>query len=362
MRGLRLESNVTLPDGVDPEALTSAVERFVGGEVTDIVVRECSRAAAAGDFPNGGLWRFSGDADERPWSVVLKRLDPNQLGSHPVWGAKTGREHASWYAREALFYPSDLNGGWNGEVRAARGLGIRRPASGGFDVWLEHARIPVFDRTLYRAAVTALAQWQVRHRDADHGFLSDNWLVSHLARHKLDNVATAHHPNWPHALSRGLSPTVHAAVSARVTDPAIAAERLAKLPQLVTHYDFHHGNIGRSEHDGVGVIIDWAYVGKGPVGHDAGHLALDVWDRLGEGATPESVWADLSATYIDALRAAGWSGGADGIRAAMEQSIAIRAGWVIDYVLNLADKAPDDGWRVLTESVAYAARLIERYR
>jgi hypothetical protein len=109
------------------------------------------------------------------------------------------------------------------------------------------------------------------------------------------------------AFDRGLSPAVRDAVTARIINPGEIRDRLHRGPQFLTHYDFHHGNIGRADDDDV-AIIDWAYVGWGPAGRDVGHLVLDTWDHLPDFAAPIEAWDDLTGTYSAALREHGWNG------------------------------------------------------
>lgn len=72
---------------------------------------------------------------------------------------------------------------------------------------------------------------------------------------------------------------------------------LSVFPQALTNHDFHNANIG-SVGDQVG-LIDWAYVGWGPIGHDVGHLAASL-GPVGL-VDPVGAWEVLETAYCDAL-------------------------------------------------------------
>ncbi len=83
-------------------------------------------------------------------------------------------------------------------------------------------------------------------------------------------------------------PAKVASVVAEVRDDATAlAHALAATPSTLLHGDWKFGNLG-SAHDGRTVLIDWTYVGAGPVCHElAWYLALNC-ARLPVGHTKES--------------------------------------------------------------------------
>jgi aminoglycoside/choline kinase family phosphotransferase len=143
----------------------------------------------------------------------------------------------------------------------------------------------------------------------------------------------------------------------RVTDPVRIERLLSELPQLLTHYDFHHMNLGR-----VGdqiVIIDWATVGVGPVGHDVGVLLVDQGTTLG-GALPEE-WQQLVTTYADALRNAGSTIATAEVERSAAISNVLRHGWVIDYVLDLSDRLSTEELAALGPLLHHLAELQSRY-
>ncbi|MGH3599256.1 MAG: phosphotransferase family protein [Pseudonocardiaceae bacterium] len=281
----------------------------------------------------------------------MKRTGASYLGNSRVWRCRSGPDDPQWWGREASFYQSDLaTSGWTAGVRAARCYTID-DHDGCRDLWLECVDVPASLAVCARGA-SGLAGWQVANVDTTHAWLSDDWIPTHVRRHGLDNKRTLAHPAWPTAIARGLDPALREVVEARVTDPVEIRRRLQEFPQVPTHYDFHHCNIGTV--DDVVVIIDWAFVGWGPIGHDAGHLALDIDADLGH---PDEAWDAVQTAYCDGLKAAGWCGDVAQVRRSMEVSNGLRLGWCIDHVLSTADQLSDDTLAGVSTKLRFLADL-----
>ena len=286
-------------------------------------------------FPNGGLWRFIDPGSRQ--HLAVKRTGPTFLGGTHVWSLTTDPDDAMWWGREAQFYLSDLaSEGWSSGVRPARCWVDDH--DGWRDLWLEGVDDIPSSLDVCRRAVTGLAGWQVANADVDHGWLADNWIARHVGRYGLDNDRTLAHPAWPSVIARGVDPALREAVKIRLTDPAEIRRELADFPQLPTHHDFHNGNIGTVAEEVV--IIDWAFVGRGPIGHDAGHLALTLEPQGARDLV--AAYSDLESAYCDGLVDAGWTGDLAEVRRSMIMSNRIRLGWMIDYLLKTADQASDE--------------------
>ncbi|GAA4995311.1 phosphotransferase [Actinopolymorpha pittospori] len=304
-------------------------------------------------FPNGGIWTVTADraGGSGPRSAWVKRTGAGYLGTSDVWRCQVAPEDPQWWGREAAFYDSDLaTSGWGAGVRAARCYAIDDHDECR-DLWLESVDVPA-DLPVCERAVRGLAHWQVAHIDTKHSWLSDDWIPTHVRRRGLDNERTLAHPAWPIAIERGLDPALRDLVAARVTDPIRIRHQLRDLPRVLTHYDFHQSNIGTVGEEVV--IIDWAYVGWGPVGHDVGHLALD---SVGPGTSPSEIWRALRSAYCDALTAAGWNGDLDVVRRSMVTSNVLRLGWTIDHVLSVVDQVPDDVFAAMAARLNFFADL-----
>lgn len=329
------------------------VVRALGGDGSPW---QADRLGSDGPFPNGGMWRVSQPGNTTA-STVVKRTGPAHLGGDPVWAGALDAADPQWWGREAVFYRSDLAAaGWTDGCRTARCLAIDDHDEVR-DLWLEDVADLPLAREEYRRLVAALATWQVHHRGVDRPWLSHGWIPVHVRRRGLDNDRTLGDVRWSRLFEAGIPPSVRDDVRRRVTDPATIGRRLDDLPQLLTHYDFHHMNVGRVADDIV--IIDWATVGLGPVGHDVGVLLLDQATTLRD-TLPEQ-WERLVSTYAEAL---GQAGSAISI-AEVERSVAIstvlRHGWVIDHVLALSAELSLEEVAPLSTLLVHLGELQDRY-
>lgn len=330
-----------------------AVQRVVGDGQLGWTAE---RLGSEGDFPNGGMWRLR-QSGALGASVVVKRTGPQFLGGAGVWRGSTDPDHPQWWGREAVFYRSQLAArGWSSDARAAECYAIDGH-DGVRDLWLEDVDGIPLPRTGYGRVVKALAGWQVHHQGIDEPWLSHGWIPAHLRRRSLDNTRTLQHPGWSKLFDLGFSQSVQDSVASRVTDPVVASEILAELPQLLTHYDFHHMNIGQS--DGQAVIIDWATVGLGPAGHDVGFMLIDHGPELGP-ELPE-VWNHLVDDYTAALHSAGSELTYAQVRRSVAISNVIRLGWTVDYLLSLIGRVADDRLAVLAAPTEYLVELQAKY-
>jgi hypothetical protein len=304
-----------------------------------------------GGFPNGGLWRVSAVSrrGSGPFSAVVKRTGASYLGTSPVWRCRSAPDDPQWWGREAAFYSSDLAVfGWTGGVRAARCYTLD-DHDDCRDLWLEDVDIPA-DMGAYERAGAGLARWQVATIDSTHSWLSHDWIPTHIRRHDLDNERTLAHPGWRSAIERGLDPMLRDVVKARITDPTEIRRRLLEFPQVLTHHDFHYKNVGTVSDEVV--IIDWAYVGWGPIGHDVGYLAMDITSGLGP---VDEVWYAMQSSYCAGLVEAGWTGNLAVVRRSMEVSTWLRLGWAIDHVLTMADQMSDEALAEVSSRVRFLA-------
>lgn len=310
------------------------VTKRLGGEQNSWT---SERLGGDGDYPNGGMWLFT-ESSSGANQAVVKRTGADHLGGSRVWSGRAEPDDPHWWGREAAFYESTLAiSGWPEGVRAAECY-VVDDHDRCRDLWLEHVTIPVTSLDDYRRTVAGLAAWQVANADADQPWLSRDWIPNHVARHDLDNRRTIDHPGWDRAMERGLDPSLRDTVADRVTDPAIARQILDHFPQLPTHFDLHRENIGRAGSDLV--IIDWALVGHGPIGHDAGLLAIEASPRLG--LSVRELWPALTDAYLDGLRTVGWSGDSEVVRQSIAVSAVIRLGFFVDFVLDTIDQLPED--------------------
>lgn len=334
---------------VPPEAVLAGLSGAPAG--TEWVAE---RIGDDGGYPNGGLWRVSAARANGtgPTTTWVKRTSAHHLGTFRAWRLHADPNDPHWWGREATFYESDLaTSGWPDGIRAAHCYAID-DHDNCRDLWLESVAI-LASREVCERAVAGLAAWQVAHQRTGHAWVSHDWIPTHVRRHELDNARTLSHPAWPVAIARGFDPMLRDMAEARVTDPSEVERRLAPFPQVLTHYDFHARNIGTAGDEVA--IIDWAYVGWGPIGHDAGHLAKDL--DAGWGAADEA-WHALESAYCDGLTAAGWSGDLALVRKSMAVSNFLRLGWVIDHLLDHAERLPTETLTAVSDRMRLLAKLL----
>lgn len=309
-----------------------------------------SRVGDDGDYPNGGIWKVKAEEQRpgRPASIVVKRTGAAFLGGSPVWAHRREPSDPQWWGREAQFYLSALaTSGWTADARTA---GCHVDEHDGYqDLWLEEVHDIPAGLDECRRAVVGLARWQMAHQEASESWLATNWIATHVSRQAIDNERTLSHPGWHPLIERGLDPDLRDWVKSRVTDSADIRAQLAAFPQMLTHHDFHEHNLGTI--DGHVVIIDWAYVGWGPLGHDVGHLALSL-AQSGE-VDLRTVYALLEQDYCDALGQLGWTGDLKTVRHSMRVSNQLRMGWVIDYLPDHADQVPDQLVRRVSANLSW---------
>ncbi|MGH9149571.1 MAG: phosphotransferase family protein, partial [Acidimicrobiales bacterium] len=204
--------------------------------------------------------RVSGDIGCRPvraWAAGLLDAAP-ALVDHAVVGAALGHGRNGWGAALLM---RDVSG----ELVALGG--------GPFTVE-QHATF-----------VDHLAGWCA----ATWGFHDDVGLLPYATRWAwfgtaaLDGERALGWPERVPAVAAGgwerFGERVPAAVAAVVAelrhDPSPLAAALATTPSCLLHGDPKASNMGRAA-DGRTVLIDWAYVGEGPAGHELGwYLALN---------------------------------------------------------------------------------------
>lgn len=305
-------------------------------------------------YPNGGLWRVEADRrdGDGPAAVIVKRTGPAYLGTFRVWRLRPDPTDPQWWGREANFYSSELaTAGWTDDVRAA--ACFVDDHDGCRDLWIEELSGIPASLDVCRRAAAGLAHWQVANLNVDRPDLPRDWISRHIARHGLNNEQTLAHPAWSSAIERGLNPHLRDLVRARITDPAEIDNLLSGFPQMLTNYDFHNGNIGTAG-DQV-ALIDWAYLGWGPVGHDVGHLAMTLEPQGTISAS--DAWPVLQNAYCEALAASGWAGDLGSVQRSMVLSNQIRLGWQIDTLLALVDKATDEQIRGESQRLTFLATL-----
>jgi hypothetical protein len=277
----------------------------------------------------GGIWR----ADGR----IVKLLRPDRLG-HPYWPAEPHPESPMWWRREADAYESELLP--DGALRAARcERVVERGNVSGALVLEDLGGSPATGWPLerYGPAARELGRWQGSFRSLpDERWLSRDWLRAYLERRAEECAAE---PLWD--------------------DREALLAALDRVPRTLCHLDFWPRNL--FDDGGATVAIDWAFVGLGAVGEDAGNL---VPDSVLDGFVPperidelhDLVWAE----YLAGLRDSSWPGEERDARLGFCVGAALKYVWVRPRVVA---RGPFEGGAAAVDaSLALLDRLADEAR
>ena len=278
----------------------------------------------------GGIWR----ADGR----IVKLLRPDRVG-HPYWPAEPHPEDPLWWRREADAYASGLLP--DGELRAARCERVVERDDGSVALVLEDVEgLPATEWPLERlrpggarSSVAGRARFGRcrRSRGSPRG-----WLRAYVER-RAD--VSAAEPLW--------------------ADRGALLDALDRVPRTLCHLDFWPRNL--FDDDGATVAIDWAFVGIGAVGEDAGNL---VPDSVLDGFLPperidelhDLVWTE----YLAGLRDSGWPGEERDARLGFCVGAALKYVWVRPRVA--VSGPPEGGAAAVDATLALLDRLADEAR
>ena len=105
-------------------------------------------------------------------------------------------------------------------------------------------------------------------------------------------------------------------------------DALDGLPLTLCHHDFHSANLFDAG-DATTAVVDWAFVGDGPIGEDAATLVADaVLDFVVDPALLDALYESVVDAYAAGLRSSGWSGDDATVRGAIAGCIAAKYAWI----------------------------------
>nr|WP_246099933.1 phosphotransferase [Stackebrandtia endophytica] len=203
--------------------------------------------------------RVDVDGDARVVTVVSKRCRPT-TGRHAH--AAEALDHWAYWRRELLAYAADVLPAGPG-LRAPRCLGV-----GDDTVYLEEVVGP---RESAEVAAHRLGIWQATAVVPEVEWLAGHQLAQRIAVTELD---------WS-------TVSVDARVERLWGRRGEFLDRLETLPSVLSHGDFHPGNLVATGDDMV--VLDWGTLGVAPIGADVAHLML-------------AARTDLTDLYLDGCR------------------------------------------------------------
>lgn len=325
----------------------------------------------------GGMYRFTGSAlvDGRPapWSIVLKVM---RLGASSDNPAAREIEHPLYWEREALVYQSDLLDSLPGGLAAPRCLGVMRRPHDTIWLWLEEARDrygPQWPLEQYASAARCLGRFNGAYL-AGRPIPAHPWLCGPATlRGMLEHFAGLQdvirdQRAWEQPLVRRALPASAAERLLRLwADRALLLDALERLPQTLCHKDAWRRNMfappGRAGRDTLN-MIDWAYVGRGELGLDAGDLLGASYSLFGvEPCEPRELDQVVFESYLEGLRSAGWAGDRRLARFGYASYAALKYGWLVFWLRDAGDERALGLWerlagRPMAEYVENQGRLV----
>jgi hypothetical protein len=303
----------------------------------------------------GGIWRTRRDG--RP--AVLKLITPPGGGAGPVhWAASADPGHWNYWRREVEAYRSGLaTTAWSGAGLVAPDvLAVEERPDGTVALWLADldgrpgtagAVAEVAD--LARRLGAAHDDWLDRAGQLPRAdWLARDWLRDYTLSRPVTEPVPWDHPvaaaAWPAPLRAGLRrlwERRHAVLAA--TD---------RLPRTLCHHDVWPANVVFT--DGGPALVDWSFVGPGPIGEDAANLVLDTFfDGLVEVALLPEVADAVLTGYVDGLR-----GAVDPALAARAVRLtgAAKYFWLAPVMLNRAGGATGQTYDRRDEAAMFAGR------
>jgi Phosphotransferase enzyme family len=276
-------------------------------------------------------------------SAVVKVLAPSSPG-HAKWTAGADEAHWYYWRREAEAYASGLLGTLAGGLRAPDCALVADRPDGSVALWLEDldgAPASAWPLDRYRLAARHLGAAQGefaagRPLPAD-AWLSRAWLPAYLRQRDGDMPLLEDPGAWRHpALASWERRPAPAALVALRADQARFLHVLDRLPPTLAHLDLHPANMFEGG-GGTTAVIDWAFVGVGALGEDAGNL---VPDAVLDFHVPPDRIDDLHAAAVDGyeegLRSAGWAGPSALVRLALAAAMAAKFAWIPPAILRAA--------------------------
>jgi hypothetical protein len=327
-----------------------------------------------------GVYRVAGAARDREqprtWSAILKILSPEALPS-------AGRDDpASWmyWRREVLAYECGLLEDLPGGLRAPRLLGREDQPDGSVWLWLEEvhdAHGPRWPLAQYRRAARCLGRFNGAYL-AGHPPPPYPWLHRMSSpRGLLDNYAwlrdvVAAPATWQHPSLRARAAELAPRLLRLWDERAPLLDLLEGLPQTLCHVDAWRGNLyapaGAATPEEI-IAIDWAVVGWGSVGTDAGDLfAPSFAHGLVEPCTPHDLDEAVFESYFAGLHEAGWRPDRALVRFGYAAFAALKYGGVLPWLFILGEAGAIEAWaqgagrpleEMLHEPIAWMAYLLD---
>ena len=303
---------------IDQATLTPLVHSALNSETVEVMDYHYEQLHGAG--AGAAVYRFTGQGRDReqemPWSLILKTAYPEGENTHiSAW---------NYYQREADAYQSGWLDDLPGGLAAPRCFSVFDHPDGTCWMWLEDIR-DVFGSQWplehYGVVARHLGQFNGAYR-VDRPLPSWSWLSSDWLRHYVEQSAPAIEPLHA-ALARPWArrwlPEEDSDQFFRLwAERGLYLDALDRLPQTICHLDIFGRNLfARKTADGDDqtVVIDWAFVGRGPIGADLHPLVWFTIATEGFGLDKMQELEEIAFEgYLKGLREVGWQGDPQQVR------------------------------------------------
>lgn len=290
-----------------------------------------------------GIWHVA--SAER--SVILKHVTAHRGDATSPWARHwTYRSdvetHWNYWRREFLAYRSEIPALFGSSGLRSPGLIAYEDGGDHVDLWLEECTGPAvttWSTQQYVDAARLLGTTQGRltakNLVPDHPWLCRNYIGDYQSEKPFDFSIVFDDSAWQVPLiENNFSIALRERLRKFVDARSELYEILASIPVTLCHNDFWTRNLFG---DAAAIsIIDWSFVGTGPLGSDLANLALSAgFDGF---VDPHDLPAFASAVfdgYSAGLVSGGWRGDARIARLGLWCS-AVKYVWVVPAVLRSA--------------------------
>lgn len=312
----------------------------------------------------GGIWRTRRDG--RP--AVLKLITPPGVGSGPAhWAAGHDPGHWNYWRREVEAYASGLaTTCWaDAGLAAPHALAVDERPDGAIALWLPD----VAGRPGTAATVDDLAEVARRLGAAHACWLAESgsprggaraaalsrcdWLARDWLRDYTMSRPVTEPVRWDHPVAVAAWPAPLRDDLRRLWERRRALLAATdRLPRTLSHHDVWPTNLVLT--GGGPVLLDWSFVGPGPIGEDAANLVLDTFL---DGLVDVALLADVAEAVLD--------GYLDGLGGAVDPALVVRAVrltgaakyfWLAPMMLNRAGGATGQTYDLRDEAAMFAGR------
>ena len=277
-----------------------------------------------------GVWR---GGDGRVHKVMTHR----RSDAPPQWASSAEPRFWNYWRREADVYTSGLPQRLG--LGAPKLIELRELPDGDVELLLEDVvGTHGGDLTMEDIAAVAFSLGQAQGTDdlPAEPWFSKGFLADYSTTRPADFSLLEDERAWSLPLiAKHFPPALREALLRLHRNRERLLDLMTRLPRTICHLDVWPNNVVRRP-DGTVVLLDWAFVGDGAVGEDAGNLVPDsFFDWPLRPGFAEHLPDLVTDAYLEGLRAAGWTGDPRsavlGIRAS-----AVKYDWLMPWCLQAA--------------------------